>query len=143
MASELAQEQGVKTERVKVWDDVASAPPDKVQERGGLAADLFVIKVAGARAENGGTIEEVVKSAETAGDNCITYAVALSPATVPSSAKPTFTIGEDEMFFGIGAHGEKGVSKTRLLPANDTAKMLVDPVVKDFLQVWRSSEPDR
>jgi dihydroxyacetone kinase-like protein len=132
MASEIARGEGVETATVRVWDDVASAPPDRANERRGLAADLFVIKVAGAKAETGAPLSEVRKSTEKARDNCRTFAVALSPATVPASGKPTFTIAENEMYFGIGAHGEKGVKKTNLLTANETAEILVDAVVKDL-----------
>lgn len=132
MAAEVAVAEGIETEAVRVWDDVASAPPDRVEERRGLAADLFVIKIAGARAEEGASLSEVKLAAEKARDNSRTFAVALSPATVPTSGKPTFTIGEDEMYFGIGAHGEKGVRKTGLLSADATAQILVEEVLKDL-----------
>ena len=132
MAKETAGEEGIETETVRVWDDVASAPPDRAQERRGLAADLFVIKVAGARAEERGTLSEVKKVAEKARDNSRTFAVALSPATVPTSGKPTFTIGDNEMYFGIGAHGEKGVRRTELLGADATAQILVEEVLNDL-----------
>ena len=132
MSAETAGEEGIDVETVRVWDDVASAPPERASERRGLAADLFVIKVAGAKAETGAPLSEVKKSVEKARDSCRTFAVALSPATVPASGKPTFTIGENEMYFGIGAHGEKGTKKTNLLSADETAEILVDAVVKDL-----------
>jgi dihydroxyacetone kinase-like protein len=132
LATESAVDEGIEVETVRVWDDVASAPPDRVQERRGLAADLFVIKIAGARAEEGASLSEVKTVAEKARDSSRTFGVALSPATVPTSGKPTFTIGENEMYFGIGAHGEKGVKKTELLSADATAKLLVEEVLKDL-----------
>ena len=132
MAAEAAVGEGIEVETVRVWDDVASAPLDRVQERRGLAADLFVIKVAGARAEERASLSDVKAVAQKARDNSRTFAVALSPATVPTSGKPTFTIGENEMYFGIGAHGEKGVKKTELLSADATAQILVEEVVKDL-----------
>ena len=132
MAAESAADEGIETATVRVWDDVASAAPESVQDRRGLAADFFVIKVAGARAEDNGSLSEVMRTAEKARDNCRTFAVALSPATVPTSGKPTFTIGENEMYFGVGAHGEKGVNKTGLVSANETAQVLLDAVVKDL-----------
>ena len=104
MAAEMANDEGIEVETVRVSDDIASAPPERAHERRGLAGDLFVIKVAGAKAETGASLYEVKKSAEKARDYCRTFAVALSPATIPASGEPTFTIGEDEMFFGIGAH---------------------------------------
>ncbi len=132
IAAETAKEEGIENATVRVWDDVASAPPHRIQERRGLAADLFVIKAAGAKAEEGAALSEVKRICEKARDNCRTFAVALSPATVPTSGQPTFTIGEQEMYFGIGAHGEKGVRKTGLLSADDTAKILVNEVVTDL-----------
>lgn len=132
IAANLAREEGMEVESVRVWDDVASAPPERAQERRGLAADFFVIKVAGAMAETGASLSEVKRVAEKARDNSRTFAVALSPATVPASGKSTFTIGENEMYFGIGAHGEKGVRKTTLLSADETAKILTDEVVNDL-----------
>jgi dihydroxyacetone kinase-like protein len=132
MASEMAKEDGIETETVRVWDDIASAPPERADERRGLAADLFVIKVAGAKAEAGASLSEVKKTAERARDNSRTLAVALSPATIPASGQPTFTIGDKEMYFGIGAHGERGIRKTGLLSADETAQILVDEVVKDL-----------
>jgi len=132
MAAETAMDEGIENETVRVWDDIASAPPERVQERRGIAADLFVIKVAGARAETGAQLQEVRKSAERARDNCRSYGVALSSATIPATGKPTFTLGEDEMYFGIGAHGEKGVKKTAMLSADETAETLVRGVVEDL-----------
>lgn len=132
MAAETARDEGIEIQTVRVWDDIASAPREQLQDRRGLAADLFVIKIAGAKAETGASLLEVKMTAERARDNSRTFAVALSPAIVPTSGKPTFTIGENEMYFGIGAHGEKGVRKTELLPADETAKILVDSVMKDL-----------
>ncbi len=132
IAAETARDEGIENATVRVWDDVASAPRDRIQERRGLAADLFVIKAAGAKAEEGAALSEVKRICEKARDNCRTFAVALSPATVPTSGQPTFTIGEQEMYFGIGAHGEKGARKTGLLSADETATILVNGVVKDL-----------
>jgi dihydroxyacetone kinase-like protein len=132
MASEMAKEDGIETETVRVWDDIASAPPERADERRGLAGDLFVVKVAGAKAEAGASLSEVKKTAERARDNSRTLAVALSPATIPASGQPTFTIGDKEMYFGIGAHGERGIRKTGLLSADETAQILVDEVTKDL-----------
>lgn len=132
LASDLAREEGIEVESVRVWDDVASAPLERLRERRGLAADFLVIKVAGAMAETGASLTEVKRVAEKARDNSRTFAVALSSATLPSSGKPTFMIGENEMYFGIGAHGERGVRKTTLLSANETARVLTDEVVRDL-----------
>ena len=132
MAAETAKDAGIETGTVRVWDDVASAPLDRIHERRGLAADFFVIKAAGAKAEERAPLSEVKRVAESARDSSRTFAVAVSPATVPTSGQPTFTIGEQEMYFGIGAHGERGTRKTSLLSADETARILVEETVKDL-----------
>jgi dihydroxyacetone kinase-like protein len=48
IAAEMAESESIATKTVRIWDDVASAPLDKIEERRGIAGDLFVIKVAGA-----------------------------------------------------------------------------------------------
>jgi dihydroxyacetone kinase-like protein len=132
LAAEMASDEGIENETVRVWDDIASAPPERFNERRGLMADLFVIKVAGAMAETFAPLSEVKRVAEKARDNCRTFAVALSASTIPATGKLTFTIGDDEMYFGIGGHGERGVKKTKLLTADETAEILVDAIIDDL-----------
>jgi len=132
IAGEIARDEGIRNETVRVWDDIASAPPEMAHERRGIAADLFVIKVAGAKAETGASLSDVKRSAEKARDNCRSFGVALSSATIPATGKPTFTLGENEMYFGIGAHGEKGVKKTKMVSADETAEILMKGVVEDL-----------
>ena len=50
MAAELAEAKGLQTKTVRVWDDVASAPPERYEDRRGIAGDFMVIKVAGGAA---------------------------------------------------------------------------------------------
>jgi len=132
IATETAREEGIETDTVRVWDDVASAPAEKLQERRGLAGDFLVIKVAGAKAESSAPLSEVKRLAEKARNNCRTFAVALSPATIPASGQPTFTISDGEMYFGIGAHGERGIRKSAMLSADETARILVEKIVGDL-----------
>ena len=47
--------------------------------------------------------------------------VALSSCTVPAAGRPTFTIGDDEMEIGMGIHGEPGVRRGKLEPADQIA----------------------
>ena len=48
MAAELAEMDGLRTATVPVTDDVASAPKERIQDRRGIAGDLFVMRLAGA-----------------------------------------------------------------------------------------------
>jgi dihydroxyacetone kinase-like protein len=132
MAKERAEADGISIEIVNVTDDVASAPANRSQDRRGIAGNLFAVKVAGARAEQGGSLEEVKAAALKANSNIRTMGVALSPCIIPSTGKPNFTMAEDEMEIGMGIHGEPGIERTKLKSADDVAEILTLKVVKDL-----------
>jgi phosphoenolpyruvate---glycerone phosphotransferase subunit DhaK len=46
--------------------------------------------------------------------------------------KPMFQLGEEEMELGIGVHGERGVERTKLRPADEIASVLFDRVSSDL-----------
>ncbi len=132
MGAELAIADGIDVRTVLVWDDVASGPPDQPQQRRGTAADVFVIHVAGAAAESGAGIDEVVRLTQTARDNCRTIGVALSSCTLPATGKATFELGDDEMEVGMGLHGEAGVRRATLRSADETAQMMLPLLLHDL-----------
>lgn len=132
MAAEMAELEGIPVRTVLVNDDVASAPPEEAQRRRGVAGLVFAYKIAGAKAELGGTIDEVVMIAEKAVANTKSVGVALSPCTVPMVGKPTFTIGEDEMEIGMGIHGEPGKKREKLQSANEIAERMVNDLLTDM-----------
>ena len=132
MAAEMAQMEDIKVETVLVSDDVASAPPDKWRKRRGVAGLFYAYKIAGACAEEMASLEKVKATAEKVVANTRTMGVALSPCTVPAAGKPTFTIGDDEMEIGMGIHGEPGVRRGPLEPADKIAEALTEAIVKDL-----------
>lgn len=132
MGAEMAKADGIDVRTVLVWDDVASGPPDQPQLRRGTAADVFVIHIAGAAAESGAGIDEVVRLTEKARDNSRSIGVALSSCTLPATGKATFEIGDDEMEVGMGLHGEAGVQRTTLRSADETARMMLPLLLKDL-----------
>jgi dihydroxyacetone kinase-like protein len=132
MAAEVAEEEGIPVRTVRVTDDVASAPRDEIERRRGIAGDFFVFKAAGARAEEGGTLEEVYAAARHANDNTRTMGVALSSCTIPASGRPIFQLGEDEVELGLGIHGEPGAVRQKLEPADAVTARLVTRVLEDL-----------
>lgn len=132
MAAEMADMDGIQVRTVLVRDDVASAPPSDAQRRRGVAGMVFAFKVAGAKADQGGSLDEVAAVAEKALDNIRTMGVALSPCTVPMAGKPTFTIGDDEMEIGMGIHGEPGVKREKLQTADQIAERMTTAIVEDL-----------
>jgi len=131
MAGEMLEMEDVPTTSVKLADDVASAPPAEAAKRRGVAGIVFAYKIAGAAAEAGCDLAEVTRIAQSAADACRTAGVALTPCTVPQAGRPTFTIGEDEMEIGMGIHGEPGVRRGKLRPADAIAAEMLDMLLTD------------
>ena len=132
MASELAEAEGTRTATVLAVDDVASAPCGSEHRRRGVAGIVFLYKVAGARAEQGGSLDEVVAVTKKAGGHLRSMGVALSPCTVPAAGAPTFTLPAGEMEIGMGIHGEPGVRRGPLEPAAKVAAHLVARTLEDL-----------
>ncbi len=132
IAAEMLQDDNISVATVRVADDVASAPPERKAERRGIAGDLFVIKVAGARAEEGGTLQEVAAAAEKANDNTRSMGVALSSCVIPASGRPIFDLPENEMEVGMGLHGEPGVQRGPILTADELAAEILSLILVDL-----------
>ena len=131
-ASEMLAEDGIQVTTVRVADDVASAPADRRSERRGIAGDFFAIKAAGARAAERGTLAQVTAAAEKANHSMRSMGVALSSCTIPAAGRPIFEIGEDELELGLGLHGEPGVERTKMMPADEIAAYLVQRILQDL-----------
>lgn len=132
MAAELAEFEGIKTETVPVTDDVAAAPKDRINDRRGIAGDLFVIRLAGAACEAGLDLEEVKRITEKANANTRSMGVALSPGTIPGEAKAAFSLADDEMEIGMGLHGEPGVRRGKLQTADEIVDQIMEAILADL-----------
>ncbi|MBB5704514.1 dihydroxyacetone kinase [Ochrobactrum daejeonense] len=130
-AEELAQD-GMDVRHVAVADDVASAPLDRKSERRGIAGDFFVFKVAGAAADLGEPLARVEALAQAANEATRSMGVALSPCSLPQTGKPNFTIGNDEMEIGMGLHGEPGIRRQKLAPADDVTDELMASILEEL-----------
>ena len=138
MACEMVESEGIKTKKVIVADDIASASKQEKSKRRGIAGMIFVFKIAGAIAETGASLEEVFNTAAEANVNIRTLGVALSPCILPEAGKPTFQIGDNEIEIGMGIHGEPGIKREKLKPAND----LVDDLYKRIIDDSKLSDND-
>ncbi len=132
LAAELADAEGIQTSTVLGADDVASAPAGSESRRRGVAGITFLYKVAGAKAEQGASLEEVVAVVERAAAGLRSMGVALSPCVVPAAGEPTFNLPVGEMEIGMGIHGEPGVRRGPLEPAAQIADQLVDRITADL-----------
>jgi dihydroxyacetone kinase-like protein len=128
----VSMEDDIEVATVLVADDVASAPPERAERRRGVAGMIYAFKIAGARAEEGGTLAEVKAAAEHALANTRSMGVALSPCILPQIGKPTFTLGDDEMEIGMGIHGEPGTARGTLESADAITTTLVERIMGDI-----------
>jgi dihydroxyacetone kinase len=117
---------------VLVADDVALAGSVSQAGRRGLAGTIFVHKIAGAVAEAGGSLEQVAAAARATAAAVRTMGVALTPCTVPAAGRPGFTLAEGEIELGLGIHGEPGVRRAPLEPADVLVARLIDAIVADL-----------
>lgn len=131
MAAELADLDGIAVKQVVGNDDVASSVVGEEHKRRGVAGIFFVYKAAGAAAANGLSLDEVTRLADKARLRTRTMGVALSSCVVPEIGHATFSIGEDEMEIGMGIHGEPGVTRGPLAPADSIADSLLDPILAE------------
>jgi phosphoenolpyruvate---glycerone phosphotransferase subunit DhaK len=132
MAAEMADMEDIRVETVLVKDDVASAPPEEADRRRGVAGMVYAFKLAGAKAEAGGDLDEVAAIARKTLAHTRTIGVALSPCTVPQAGKPTFTIGEGEMEIGMGIHGEPGMKREGLQTADAITERMLVALLEDL-----------
>lgn len=132
LAAELLRVEGMGVEMVIVADDVALAASSDHAGRRGLAGTVLVHKVAGAAAAAGASLAEVAAEARAAAAEVRTMGVALTPCTVPAAGRPGFSLGEDEIELGLGIHGEPGVRRGPLLPADALVDQLLAPILRDL-----------
>ncbi|MPM85206.1 PTS-dependent dihydroxyacetone kinase 2, dihydroxyacetone-binding subunit DhaK [bioreactor metagenome] len=132
MAKEMAEAEDLKVDYVVVNDDVAVEDSTWTTGRRGIAGTVLVHKIAGAKAETGAELPEVKAVAEKVIKNVRSMGLALSPCIVPAAGKPNFTLGEDEMEVGMGIHGEPGVRRGKIEPADAVIDEIMDPILKDL-----------
>ncbi len=131
MAAEILEDFEIESRTVRVWDDVASAPKERITDRRGIAGDVFVLKIAGAATAAGLSLEEAYRVAVKARDNTFSLGVALSGGTIPGEEHPAFTLPDGEIEFGMGVHGEPGVKRMKLIPADQTTDFLLEKLLED------------
>lgn len=132
MAIEEAEDDEIEVKYVLAKDDIASSPKESKEKRHGLAGGFFMWKVGGARAAKGGSLDDVINSAQKVADKTRSICVGLEPLVIPAVGKPNFTIEDGEMEFGIGHHGEAGIRKEKIKSADKIALEMTKAILEDF-----------
>jgi phosphoenolpyruvate---glycerone phosphotransferase subunit DhaK len=131
LAAEEAGDEGIEVESVVTNDDVAVEDSLYTAGRRGTGATVLLEKIAGAKAEAGGSLAEVAGVARKVNDQARSFGVALTSCATPGSA-PTFDIGPDEMEFGVGIHGEPGRRREKVRSAAEIVAEMSEAILGDL-----------
>ncbi len=132
LAIDLAELEDIETRTVLGRDDVASQPKERKLDRRGVAGIFFAYKGAGAAAERGDDLDTVAQIAEDIVEHTATMGIGLGPTILPTTGKPSFDLPEGEMEIGVGIHGEPGIHRGPLEPADAIVDRLWAPIVADL-----------
>lgn len=130
MAAEMARAAGVRVATVTVADDAALGDSSRAGRRG-LTATVLVHKIAGAAAERGASLDEIVALCESLLAGTATVGLGLGPCTVPGASGPNFDLGDTEVEWGLGIHGEAGSERAELEPSREIARRMVATLTAD------------
>ena len=129
-ALKMAAREKINVKSILVADDISAGPDAPKSERRGLAGCIPLIKVAGAAAESGMGLDEVLAVAEKFNGRIATLAVAMSGCTHPQTGQPITELGDDEMEIGMGQHGEGGGGRGKILTADETSEIMFGALSK-------------
>jgi phosphoenolpyruvate---glycerone phosphotransferase subunit DhaK len=132
LAAEMAEDDGIQVESVLTNDDVAVEDSLYTAGRRGVGVTVLVEKIAGAKAEAGGSLAEVAAIAGKVNERGRSFGVALTSCVTPAAGTPTFEIGGDEMEFGVGIHGEPGRRREKIRAASEIVAEMSEAVLSDL-----------
>lgn len=130
MATDLCDMDDIVCKSIVGADDVLSHKDPAT--RRGVAGIYFMFKAAGCKADEGGTLDEVLAAAQLAKDNTRTVGFALTPCIIPEVGHANFELGENEMAMGMGIHGEPGIWNGPLKTSREIAQESLDALLGDM-----------
>lgn len=132
MAMQMAAREGIVVQTVVANDDVPSAPKGDEAKRRGVAGEILMWKVGGAKAAMGGSLDEVIAVAQKAIASTRSIGVGLSACVIPAVGHANFKIEHGTMEVGIGHHGEPGIDVRATVSAAEMAEMMLNVVLPDL-----------
>ncbi len=132
MAREMAEREGITVRCVVANDDVASAPKGQEDKRRGVAGEILMWKVGAAKADLGGSLDEVIAVAQKAIDSTRSIGIGLSACIIPAVGKANFKIETGFMEVGIGHHGEPGIDVRQTVSAKEMAELMLASILPDL-----------
>lgn len=120
-----AQKAGLNVQEIVVHDDIAQGIATPEDDKRGLGGSIALIKVIGAAAEEGKSIDEIMELGNKFNAGISTLSVALKVATHPQNGGDIGSIDDDKMEVGMGQHGEGGGGIMPVKSADETAELMV------------------
>lgn len=130
-AALLATDEGLTVRPLWMYDDISSAPQGQESDRRGAAGTLFVYKIMGAAAEFGMALDELDQLGAAVRDATRTLGAALSPGLSPLTGRLMFTLPDDEVYIGMGVHGEPGVGRRKVGPVAELVDFMLAQLLAD------------
>jgi len=130
-ATEMLEMEDVDVQTIFVDDDVAVQDSTWTVGRRGVAGNFFVIKAVGAAAEQGASLDELVKLGNRVNSVTRSMGMALSGCTPPAKGEPIFSLAEDEIEMGVGIHGEPGRARQKMASANEIVDDMLNAILSD------------
>jgi len=130
-ATMMAEDLGLKTIALPMYDDISAAPPERKHDRRGAPGTMFIYKILGAAAEEGRKLDDLVALGKAVRERLVTLAAAVSPPVSPLTGQKMFTLPEDEIFLGMGVHGEPGSGRAKVGPVQGLVEQMVEKLLAD------------
>ena len=125
-----AAKAGLNVKEIVIHEDIAQGPHTPIEDKRGLGGCIPFIKVVGAAAEEGKSLDEIVALGEKFNEGIATLSVALKTATHPQNGQEIGSIDEDKMEVGMGQHGEGGGGVMPMKSADETAELMVKSLME-------------
>jgi dihydroxyacetone kinase-like protein len=130
MALDAAIKEGINVKKILTAEDIAAGADAPLDDRRGLGGCVPLYKIAGAAAEEGKSLEQVLAVAEKFNNSMATLAVTMKTATHPQSGQYISELADDEMMIGMGQHGEGGSrGPQKILTADQTAEEMINRLI--------------
>lgn len=130
-ATELLHDSGVKVTTVVIDDDVAVKDSLYTAGRRGVANTVLIEKLVGAAAEHGDSLDACAELGRKLNNQGHSIGIALGACTVPAAGKPSFTLADNEMEFGVGIHGEPGIDRRPFSSLDQTVDEMFDTLLEN------------
>lgn len=126
IALEKATLEGICADMILIADDTALAHTHQSTGRRGLCGAVFMMKIAGAMAEEQKCLDEIKSYVDEKKHDMGTITVALTPCSLPGRDELLFNLPPNKMELGMGVHGEAGALRVPVLSAAETAKLMIN-----------------